>query len=242
MPDLTPSLILTRPQMGENIGAAARAMLNFNLTDLRLVAPRDGWPNQAAVDMSSGALDILPQPGLFDTLPDALADCHYTYATSARTRDMVKAVMDLETAMKDAHARRAQGQKIAFILGPERTGLENDDIALCNALIHIPTNPAFSSLNLGQCALLLCSTWGLSNIEHQPSTEDNLPATQDNMSEFLERLESELDRSGFFRDEGLKPTMVRNIKNIFTRGDLTDQEVRTLHGILSALIGNKKSR
>ena len=236
-----PVIILVRPQMGENIGATARAMLNFSLQDLRLVAPRDGWPNAAAVSNSSGALDVMAEPQVFEDLPRALADCHYVYATTARSRDMVKPVMDVSAAMEDARKRQADGQKIAFVFGPERTGLENDDLAHCHGLIHVPTNPDFSSLNLAQCALLIVYEWAMSEALEPSDIVEYLPAEQGEIDNFFNRLEEELESAGFFRDEGLKPTMQRNIRNMFLRAELTDQEIRTFHGIVSALIGNKKA-
>lgn len=227
--------------MGENIGAAARAMLNFGLTDLRIVAPRDGWPNQAATDNGAGAFDVI-DARVFDTLQEALADCHYAYATTARLRDMVKPVMRPAPAMDDAKARAAEGQNIALVFGPERTGLENDDVALCHALINVPTNPDFSSLNLAQCVLLIAYAWHSAGDAQKSSLGENLPATQEKQEEFFKRLEEELESSGFFRDEGLKPTMVRNIRNMLSRGEMTDQELRTFHGMISALIGKKSQQ
>lgn len=234
----TPAIILVRPQMGENIGAAARAMLNFGLTDLRLVAPRDGWPNARAVEMSSGALDIMPAPQVYDTLSKAISDLHHVYATTARRRDVVKPVFTPDSAITESGKKAG---KSGFVFGPERTGLENDDIALCDALINIPTNPEFSSINLGQSVLLLAYTYGQANID-APAMElpqgDSFPVTQEKFDEFFVRLENALDDGGFFKSEGLKPTMIRNIRAIFSRAGLTDQEVRTLHGVLSALVGN----
>jgi tRNA/rRNA methyltransferase len=237
-----PAIVLVRPQMGENIGAAARAMLNFGLTDLRLVAPRDGWPNRAATDNSSGALDVMPPVQVFDTLAEALTDCHFVYATTARMRDMVKPTFEVKSAVDDGTQRTASGQKLAFVFGPERTGLENDDLTLCHALIHVPTNPDFSSLNLGQCVLLIAYEWmsAQSSSYGKPLTlNGSLPATQDKLEEFQRRLEQELDSKGFFREPTLKPTVSRNIRNIFARSELSEQELRTLHGVVTALLRDK---
>lgn len=233
------SIILVRPQMGENIGAAARAMLNFGLKDLRLVAPRDGWPNDRAVDTASGALDHF-QPEIFETLQDAVKDLHVLYATTARSRDMVKPVFTPNAAANDTLSR--VDQKVGFVFGPERTGLENDDLMLCQNLITIPTNPDFSSLNLGQSVLLIAAALHHAQDTSPPSAlshGDSIPVTQDKLEEFFARLEDELEKGRFFKARDLKPTMIRNIRNIFTRSDLSDQEVKTLHGIISALIGNK---
>lgn len=233
------AIILVKPQMGENIGAAARAILNFGLTDLRLVSPRDGWPNEAAQRNASGALEHIT-PTIFETLTDALHDCHFSFATTARRRDAVKPVYTPEKAIKSTLTRK--DQKTAFVFGPERTGLENDDLTLCSAIINIETNPKFSSLNLSQTVLLL--SYELNKQRAQGSiaeaTHIQVPARHDELSTFLNRLEIDLEERNYFRSPDLKDTMRRNIKNIFTRAEITDQELRTLHGVLSALRGNKK--
>lgn len=233
-----PAIILCNPQMGENIGAAARAMQNFGLNDLRLVNPRDGWPNEKAITMASGAFDSMPHPTVFNTLEDAIADLHFTFATTARTRDMVKPCFTPETAAATTYKKK--NQNIGILFGAERSGLLNEEIALAQAIITIPTHPNFSSLNLGQSVLLMAYEWS----KHSPKIksadeQEQTPATQKNLNAFLQRLESDLDNRRFFREENLKPTMVKNIQNIFTRNNLTEQEVRTLQGILSALRGNK---
>lgn len=238
MPLPSPTIILLEPQMGENIGAAARAMLNFGLTDLRLINPRDGWPNQAAIHMSSGALDTI-NPQLFETLEDAIADLNYVLATTARPRDMVKPIFTPRTAASEIQERSETGQKTGFLFGRERNGLENDEIARCQGLITVPTNPDFSSLNLGQSVLLLAYEWFSASTNAEKQTlppGDNFPVSQEKLEEFLIRLDQELENHNFYKTENLKPTMQRNIRNIFTRTNLTDQETRTLHGILSAFI------
>ncbi len=229
-----PSVILVRPQMGENIGAAARAMLNFGLTDLRIVAPRDGWPNQAAIDMSAGALDIIGAQ-IFDSLADAVKDLHFLFATTARPRDMVKPVYTPSSAIDETLNR--QNQKIGFVFGPERSGLENDDVALCHAILTMKTNPDFSSINIAAAVLLIAYEWMARQSDSTVVTPTNasFPAEHEKLEELLVRLESDLDKAGFFRAPDQKPTMVRNIRNLFTRTDMTDQEVRTFHGILSSL-------
>ncbi len=239
------AIILVRPQMGENIGAAARAMQNFGLTDLRLVAPRDDWPNERAHTMSSGALDLMPPVKVFDTLAQATQDLHYCFATTARPRDMVKPVFTPQGAAIEGYERKAQGQHIGIMFGAERTGLLNEEIVQAQAIISIPTNPNFSSLNLGQSVLLLAYEW----MKHADNTEnqkldmgDSFPADQNKIQQFINRLDKDLEEKNFYRSEGLKPTMQRNIQNIFTRADITDQELRTLHGILSALRGNKTQK
>ncbi len=233
------AIILSNPQMGENIGAAARSMLNFGLTDLRIVNPRDGWPNARAVTLASGALDII-EPKVFDTLAEAIADLHFTFATTARKRDMVKPEFTPMSAAIEGKARIVQNQNIGIIFGAERTGLLNDEISQCQAIISIPTNPNFSSLNLGQSVLLIAYEWMK---EHETGNRldmgDSFPATQSEVHNFIARLENDLDERNFFRSEDLRATMKRNIQNIFTRADISEQELRTLHGVLSALRGNK---
>ena len=239
------AIILTNPQMGENIGAAARAMANFGLRDLRIVQPRDGWPNQKAIDMAAGAFDHMLPPQIFETFEEAVKDINKLYATTARARDMVKPVFSPDTAIDDGLGIVAQeGLKVGFVFGPERTGLENAALSRCHAIINVSTAADFPSLNLGQCVLLICHA--ISNAAQKREDKagedkalpmgDSYPVTQEKMDAFLSRLEGELDRTGFFKSESPKPSMVRNIRNIFMRGDLSDQEVRTLHGILSALI------
>ena len=237
-----PVIILDHPQMGENIGAAARAMMNFGLENLRLVAPRDGWPNEKAEAMSSGALEAIAPVDVFETLPTAISDLQFVLAATARPRDMVKPVFTPEAAAKEMRRRHGQGQKIGLLFGAERTGLLNDDIALAHGIITIPTSPQFPALNLAQSVLLLAYEWMKSGESVVDSatlrTGESEIAPHSDLEHFLKRLEDELEKSGqFFRSENLAPTMKRNIRNIFMRGDLTVQEVRTLQGILTALSG-----
>jgi tRNA/rRNA methyltransferase len=235
------AIILCNPQMGENIGAAARAMQNFGLNDLRLVNPRDGWPNESAITMASGAFDVMPHPSVFDSLEDAIADLHFTFATTARARDAVKPCFTPQSAAIKAHEK--SNQKIGILFGAERSGLLNNEIALAQAIINIPTTPNFSSLNLGQSVLLMAYEWSKHSSEIKSfSEQEQIPAPLKDINAFLTRLESDLDDRRFFREENLKPTMVKNIQNIFTRNNLTEQEVRTLQGILSALRGNKTNK
>ena len=237
------SIILCRPQMGENIGAAARAMLNFGLSDLRIVAPRDGWPNERAIATASGAFDIIPEPKVFNTLDDAISDLHFCLATTARQRDMVKQEYTPKTASEEINTRTTQGQNIGIVFGAERTGMTNDEISLCQAILSIPSNPDFYSLNLAQAVLLVSYELSIAiNEFEQPNNRDQIPATQEYLNNFMARLISDLEERNFFRSKDLKPTMMRNIQNIFTRADITEQEIRTLHGILSALRGNKSGK
>ena len=234
-----PLIVLVDPQMGENIGAAARAMLNCGLDGLRIVNPRDGWPNERADAMSAGALEIMPPVGVYDSTAAAIADCHYVVATTARARGMVKPILTPRAAGAELAKRQAEGQRTAILFGAERSGLTNDDTALAHAVVTIPLNPSFSSLNLGQAVLLLAYEWSLHQSvapdRHMP-TGDSLPASHDKLAELCDRLESEMDSHGFFRSPDQRPAIMRNLRNMLGRADMTEQEVRTFHGIISALI------
>lgn len=238
------STILCNPQMGENIGAAARAMYNFGLTDLRLVNPRDGWPNEAAFAVSAGALEAMPPVKVFDTLPQAIEDLHFVLGTTARQRAMVKPVYTPCTAVEEMHRREHISQKAGILFGAERSGLLNDELAICAGFITIPTQEHFSSLNLGQSVLLMAYEYSKTQLPIEKSSNtpnlDNIPAQQHDREIFMQRLESELEIAGFFRTEELKPTIKRNIRNIFSRSDITQQELKTLHGIITALTLHKK--
>ncbi|MDP6688264.1 MAG: RNA methyltransferase [Alphaproteobacteria bacterium] len=232
-----PAVILVRPQMGENIGAAARAMKNFGLDELRIVEPRDGWPNEKAIAMSSRADDILAGAALFDDTAAAVSDLHTVYATTARSREMEKPCLTPREAVAHMRTRLAQGQKIGILFGGEKAGLSNDDTTLAHSIIQIPANPAFSSLNLGQAVLLLAYEWFTSGpLPDAIVAGDSLPASRDELAFFENRLEEELSRKGFLKPPEKRPSMMRNLRNIFRRADLTGQEVRSLHGVISALI------
>ena len=239
-----PVVILVDPQMGENIGAAARAMLNCGVAELRLVNPRDGWPNERAHSMSSGALDRMPPVQVFATTAEAIADLHYVYATTARPRDMVKTVFTPRSAADDMRVRYDRGERIGLMYGAERMGLVNEDVALASAMITIPLNPGFSSLNLGQAVLLTCYEWLMTG-DQTPGQQlvigDTPPATQGDMDGLYQRLETELEERRFFRAVDMKPTVVRNLRAMLVRAQMTQQEVNTFHGIISALIGKKLS-
>ncbi len=246
---MKPVIVLVKPQMGENIGAAARAMLNCGIEDLRIVAPRDGWPNEKANIMSSGAFDKMPPVQVYNTTAEALADCHYTYATTARERDMVKPVLTAREAAIDARTRESQGQKIAYLFGGERAGLDNEDIALAHAIITIPVNPDFSSLNLGQGVLLCAYEWfqqdAIKGLPRTATTElgadakQELPAPHAELDNLYNRLEEELRAGGFFRTQEMQPTVMRNLKNMLARAEMTSQEVNTFHGMITVLTGKK---
>ena len=240
----TPSIILVKPQMGENIGASARAMMNCGLTDLSIVNPRDGWPSEKANAMSVGALDLMPPVQVFDKTEEAIKEYHYVYATTARPRDMVKPVMTAHSAIADIKKRTSEGQKTAIIFGGERAGLSNEDISHADAIITIPLNPDFSSLNLAQSVLLCGYEWSQTEYEAENKTipqGDSFPASKTDFNNLMQRLEEELDAHNFFRNDDMKPSMMRNIRSLLSRAELTDQEVRTMQGIISALIGKKTS-
>lgn len=237
--EFAPVIILTNPQMGENIGAAARAMLNFGLKSMRIVSPRDGWPNQRAIDMASGAFDVIDPPQIFTSLKDAAADLQILYATTARPRDMVKPVYTPRAAALEIRAHEQGGIKTGLVFGGERAGLSNEDITLCQNIITAPLNPDFSSLNLGQAVLLLSYEYFTAADDTPASVLQrgkSPAATHKDLEGFLERLENILDEQGFFRTAELRSSVARNIRAIFMRSDLSAQEISTLHGIITALI------
>ncbi|MCC6472095.1 MAG: RNA methyltransferase [Alphaproteobacteria bacterium] len=234
----TPPFILVNPQLGQNIGTSARAMLNCGITEMRLVAPRDGWPNVEAVAAASGADRVLDGATLYGDTAKAIADLQAVYATTARERYMVKPVLTAREAAKEMRARVAEGQKVGVLFGPERAGLVNDDLALANALIRIPLNPGFSSLNLAQSVLLVGYEW-FQAADETPGREDRYgwspPAGKEMLQNFFTMLERELDECGFLRNIEKRPSMVRNIRNMFQRAQLSEQELRTLHGMVACL-------
>lgn len=240
-----PAVILVDPQLGENIGMVARAMLNCGLGDLRLVRPRDGWPNPAAESAASGADAVLERARLFYTLGDAIADLDRIYAATARSRDMTKPVVTPRQAALEVREAEAAGREVGLLFGPERSGLTSDDVALADAIVQVPLNPAFSSLNLAQAVLLIGYEWYQTEVEipaRSLSMANTRPATKEELINFFERLEATLEDTGFLRPPERRPAMVRNLRSLFTRADLTDQEVRSLHGIVSALIGKKRPK
>jgi len=240
-----PVVVLVGPQLGENIGMAARAMLNFGLTELRLVQPRAGWPNPKAVNAASGADVVIEGAQVFETTIDAVADLNRLAATTARLRDMTKKVETPREWGMSARQALAAGDRCGIMFGPERVGLHNDDLALADTLVNVPTNAAFSSINLAQSVLLLGYEWHMAGGVAPPHEIlrkgwGSVPATQEQLIGFYEHLESELDKSGFLRVVEKRPRMVRNIRNIFNRIGLTDQEVRTLRGIIASLVDRRR--
>ncbi|WP_104018878.1 RNA methyltransferase [Roseovarius nitratireducens] len=236
---IQPAFVLVRPQMGENIGAAARAMWNFGLDRMRLVAPRDGWPNPTAGAMASGAGRLLDEAGLFDDVAGAIGDCQYVMATTARARGMTKPVLSPERAMQEAARRIAAGERVAMLFGPERAGLENDDVARANALVNVPVNPEFPSLNLAQCVLLCAYEWRRATAEVVAERVDMAGADWAERQE-IERLanhyEERLETAGFFFPEHKAARMRRNLRNMWSRMPLTRADVRMLHGIMRQMV------
>jgi tRNA/rRNA methyltransferase len=242
-----PSVVLVEPQLGENIGMVARAMLNCGLTRLGLVRPRDGWPNPAAEAAASGATEVLECASVHATTRDAVAGCQRVYATTARPRGMVKPVLTPRDAARDMRDAEDEGAAVALLFGPERSGLTNDELVLADRMIAVPLNPAFASLNLAQAVLIIGYEWFLAanpapdeksdrGPDRSPDRGVGLPAERAELLNFLERLERALDAGQFFHPPEKRAGMVRNLRNIFLRGDLTDAELRTLHGVVSALL------
>ncbi len=238
--DRQPVFVLVRPQMGENIGAAARAMLNFGLTRMRLVDPRDGWPNPRAVAMASGAAGrVLDVAGVFDTTVAAVADAAYVFATTARSRDLTKPVMTPARAMEHARALAGQGRRVAVLFGPERTGLENPDIALANAIVSVPVNPDFPSLNVGQAVLLMAYEWMRQGSDVPPEVTVMAGtefAGQEEILRLGDHFEERLGAAGFFFPPTKAEGMKLNLRNMWSRLTLTRADVQTLHGALRQLL------
>lgn len=234
-----PSFVLVRPQMGENIGAAARAMLNFGLDHMRIVAPRDGWPNPAAVAMASGAGRVLDNARVSPDLPDALADCSFVFATTARDRDLTKPVYTPEAAMKLAAEKIAAGERVAVLFGPERAGLENDDISRANAIVSVPVNPEFASLNLAQCVLLMGYEWMRQQGDHTPIVHEMAGtdwADNSEIEHLAKHYEERMEDAGFFYPEHKATSMKTNLRNMWSRLPLTRADVQILHGTLRQMV------
>ncbi len=249
----SPTLILVRPQLADNIGMVARAMANFGLDDLRLVAPRDGWPNEKARAAASGANYVIDATKAFDRLEQAVADMHFVCATTARQRDLAKPVLTPEQAATEIRRRMEAGEKCAILFGPERAGLETDEVAIADAVVMVPVNPRFASLNLAQAVLLLGYEW-LKETERGTlgrvttyetavtaglQTRGSAPASKEELVGFFEHIEGELDRLGFFNPPHKRQTVVRNLRTMFSRMGATSQEVRTLRGIVATLSRGK---
>ncbi|MDR3471775.1 MAG: RNA methyltransferase [Devosia sp.] len=232
----SPAIILVEPQLGENIGTTARAMANFGLWDLRLVNPRDGWPNEKAVAAASRADHVIDRVRVFATLDAAVADLSLVLATTARRRDLQKEVLGPDAAARRIASHIGGGGGAGLLFGRERWGLYNEEVAIADAVVTLPVEAAFASLNIAQAVLVLAYEW-------RRQTEGELPfgsgiaeqASKDELLRLFEHLEEALDRSGFFTVEDKRPTVVNNLRTMLTRGGFSSQEVRTLHGIIAAI-------
>jgi tRNA/rRNA methyltransferase len=251
----TPAVILMEPQLADNIGMVARAMANFGLDELRLVAPRDGWPNEKARIAASGANYVIDDGRAFSTLGEAVGDLNWVAATTARQRDLRKQVLTPLEAVAEMRTRIARGERCGILFGRERNGLETDEVAGADAIVMIPVNSRFASLNLAQSVLILAYEWmrtsGAATLGRVTTYEtpqapgldlgDTRPATKAELDGFFAHIEEELDRLGFFNPAHRRQTMVRNLRSMFTRMGATEQEVRTLRGIVAALAHGKGS-
>ena len=241
----SPVVILVRPQLADNIGAVARAMANGGLFHLRLVAPRDGWPQERAWRMASGADRLLDQATVHKTVADAVADLHHVYATCPRPRHIVKPVLTARGGAAEMRQICARDLKVGILFGPERAGLDNDDMAECDALIRYPLNPGFMSLNLGQAVLVMAYEWWMAEDQSVPRTlmtNETRVATKGELNNFMGHLIRELDECGFLANLPKRPGMVRNLRHFFERGEVTEQELRTLHGVVTELAHGRGRR
>ncbi len=241
----SPVVILVRPQLAENIGAVARAMANGGLFHLRLVAPRDGWPQERAWRSASGADRLLEAATVHDDVAAAVADLHRVFATCPRPRHIVKTVLTARGGAAELRAIAARGLSCGILFGPERAGLDNDDMARCDALIRYPLNPAFSSLNLAQAVMIMAYEWWL-GADDTPTrtlmTHETQIARKGELDNFLGHLIRELDASGFLRNAPKRQGMVQNLRHFFERGEVTQQELRTLHGVVTELALGRRQR
>ena len=241
----SPAVILVRPQLADNVGAVARAMANGGLFHLRLVAPRDGWPQEKAWRNASGADRILDALTLHDTVADAVADLHHVFATCPRPRHIVKPVLTARGAAAELRAVCARDLRAGILFGPERAGLDNDDMAQADALVRFPLNPAFMSLNLAQAVMVMAYEWWTATepaVARRLMTNETCVATKGELENFLRHLVDQLDECGFLRNAPKRPGMVRNIRHLFQRGEITEQELRTLHGVVTELAIGRRQR
>ncbi len=252
MAENAPVIVLVRPQLGENIGKAARAMLNFGLTEMRLVTPRDGWPNPSAGPAASGADAVLEKAQVFESLADAVADCSHVYATTVRKRGVTKPVVTPEEAAREIHtASRTTGSRSAYVFGPERSGLETEDVALARAILTVPINPEFASLNLAQAVILCAYEWskhvpsgaeGSAELA-QPTAEELLPpAPQQELEGLIGHFERMLEEKNYFWPETRAEANRLTLRNLLTKPGWNHLEVRTLRGVLSTLEKERRPR
>ena len=236
---MDPVIILVEPQLGENIGMAARAMANFGVTDLRLVRPRDGWPSEKARNAASRADHVIGKTETFQTVEEAIADLDLVYATTARQRDMLKTVRHPVEAAQIMRQTTEQGRRVGILFGRERWGLNNDEVVLANEILTLPVDPDFASLNIAQAVLIICYEWRMSGSDRKAAlpfeTPDMPRASKQDMVLLFDHLEEALDEVNFFRPPEKKEHMVRNLRTIMQKGDWAEQEVRTLRGVIAAL-------
>ena len=240
----SPVVVLVRPQLADNIGACARAMANGGLFHLRLVAPRDGWPQEKAWRNASGADRILDATTVYSTLADAVGDLHRVFATCPRPRHVIKPVLTARGAAAELRTIAARHLRAGVLFGPERAGLDNDEMAHADGLVRYPLNPAFMSLNLAQAVMVISYEWciaGDATPPHRLITNETRVATKAELENFLTHLVDQLDACGFLRNRPKRAGMVRNIRHLFQRGEITEQELRTLHGVVTELaIGRRQ--
>ena len=238
-----PVVVLVEPQLGENIGAAARAMANFGLARLRLVKPRQAWPNEKAVAMAAGADRILENAVLYETFGEAIADCGFVLALTARNHDQHKPVIDAGQAAAEMAPLVAAGETVALVFGRERNGLENHEVGMADRIVTLPVNPAFASLNLAQAVVIVAYEWfkltGAAGTR-APMAQRSPPAPKQQIAAFFADLERELEKVEFFQPEEKRGTMVVNLRNIFNRLEATQQDMRTLHGVVMAIAQGRK--
>ena len=228
-----PAIVLVRPQLGENIGKAARAMLNFGLTDLRLVAPRDGWPNPSAGPAAAGADSVLEQARMFGTIAEAVAGCTHVYATTVRKRDLVVPVVSPEEAGREVHANAGPS---AFLFGAERSGLETEEVAVAGKIVTVPVNPDFSSLNLAQAVVLIAYEWSKHRSLAMPTVGEPEPrATQAQLEGLIAQLYEALEAVDYFHPPDRTPSTRNTIRTILTKAGWSSREVQALRGIIRAL-------
>jgi len=232
----SPAIILCEPQLGENIGATARAMANFGLWDLRLVNPRDGWPNEKAVASASKADHVIDKVRVFDTLGEAIADLNFVLATTARRRDLQKEVVGPDIAAQRVAAHIGAGGGAGILFGREKWGLYNEEVALADVVVTLPVEEAFASLNISQAVLVLAYEWRRQTQGELPFGDGTSPqAPKAELLVLFEHIEEALDRSGFFTVQDKRPTVIDNLRTMLTRGKFSSQEIRTLHGIISSI-------
>jgi tRNA/rRNA methyltransferase len=241
----SPVVVLVRPQLADNIGACARAMANGGLFHLRLVAPRDGWPQEKAWRTASGADRLLDAATVHATVGDAVADLHHVFATCPRPRHIVKPVLTARGAAAELRVIADRGLRAGLLFGPERAGLDNDDMAQADALVRFPLNPDFMSLNLAQAVIVMAYEWWTAADGTPPRalvTHESPVATKATLDNFLVHLVDQLDACGFLRNLPKRPGMIRNLRHLFQRGEVTDQELRTLHGVVTELAIGRRRR